>query len=76
MSAAIDLDPRAAATAVLAARSKKDVLLRRLDELGSLDQHALLDGIVPYSDDLAHGDGMIGKVRDFLLATMDGGRSP
>ena len=76
MSAAIDLDPPAAATAALAARSKKDVLLRRLDELGSLDQHALLDGIVPYGDDLAHGEGMIGKVREFIVATTDGGRSP
>ena len=76
MSAAIDLNPRAAAEAAVAARSKKDVLLRRLDALGSLDQHALLDGIVPYGDDLAHGAGMVGKVREFIVATMDGGRLP
>ena len=82
MSAAIDLDPRAAAIAARAAGSKRNVLKRRFEELASIGAATLLDAIIPYEGHLRHADGMIEKVRDFVLTEFDaftrdnGGRRP
>ena len=68
MSAAIDLDPAAAGAAVVAAASKRDLLLRRLDEMAHLEERELLGAIAPYESKLRHGDAMVGKVRGFVAA--------
>ena len=73
MSAAIDLAPHAAAKAARAARSKRDTLRRRFEELERIGATALLDGIVPYDGRLRHADDMVGKVRDFVLGEIDNG---
>jgi hypothetical protein len=78
-SAAIDLDPNAARTAVRAAASKGDLLVRRLDDLAELGPEALLDGLVPYAGELPHARDMVSKVRAFVreqtVATPRNGRS-
>lgn len=66
LSAAIDLNPDAARTAVQAAASRKDILLRRLSDLAEHDEAALLNGIVPYEGALRHADDMLSKVTDFI----------
>ncbi len=66
MSAALDLAPEAAARAVDAALPKADILLRRLAELRRLAPSELVAGIVPYGERLAHADGMLDKVEDFV----------
>lgn len=72
MSASIDLDPSSAASAIRAASSKAPALLRRLKELGDLDQASLLAGIVPYEDALPHADRMVKKVADFISQCIEG----
>ena len=67
-SAAIDLKPDAARAAVVAAASKRDLLLRRLDELAHLGEGALLAAIAPYDGRLLHSDAMVQKVRAFIAA--------
>jgi len=65
-SAAIDLDPGAARTAVRAAASKGDLLVRRLDDLAELESEALLQGLVPYAGELRYASDMVSKVRAFV----------
>ncbi len=74
MSAAIDLDPASAAQATRAAASRKDQLLRRLEELGGIAQDTLLEGIVPYDGRLPHADAMVSKVRSFIQRVPGGAR--
>ena len=71
MSAAIDLNPAAAAKAARAARTRREPLLRSLAALGGLDPAVLLEGLVPYEGRLMHADGMVQKVRDFVVKQMD-----
>jgi hypothetical protein len=64
-SAAIDLDPSAARTAVRSAASKGDLLVRRLDDLAELAPETLLEGLVPYAGELRFASDMVSKVRAF-----------
>ena len=66
LSAAIDLDPQSAIRAAQAARSKKQVLLRRLAEAGVTGPQDLLRDIIPYKGTLQHGEAMVVKTRAFL----------
>lgn len=56
--------------AVHAAASKRDLLLRRFDELGAWDQRTLLEGLVPYEGKLHYADGMVEKVRAFVVGEL------
>lgn len=71
MSAAIDLVPHIAAKAARSATSKKDVLLRRFEELERIGEQSLLDGIVPYEGLLRHSRHMVEKVKDFVIKEID-----
>ena len=68
LSAAIDLAPQDASAAVQAASSKREILLRRLDQIESLPSHDVASEIVAYDGPLRHSRGMVGKVRSFVLA--------
>ncbi len=70
LSTAIELDPKAAKRAVHAAASKRDLLLRRFDELGTWDQRTLLEGLVPYEGKLPYADRMVEKVRAFVVGEL------
>ncbi len=71
MSAAIDLEPQSAARAVKAARSKRDVLIRRLDHLEGVGDASLREGLVPYEGTLRHAAGMVAKMKEFLISHID-----
>ena len=71
LSAAIDLDPSSAHAAVLASKTKSDVLLRRLDDLSKLDEDTILDGIIPLGSTLTHSRRMIQKVHHFIATERD-----
>jgi hypothetical protein len=67
LSAALELDPSAAKRAVQAAGSKRDLLLRRFDELDKLDSQTLLEGLVPYEGKLVYAKDMVEKVRALVI---------
>jgi len=67
LSAALELDPSAAKRAVQAAGSKRDLLLRRFDELDKLDSQTLLEGLVPYEVKLVYAKDMVEKVRALVI---------
>jgi hypothetical protein len=71
MSAAIDLDPLSAHIAVLAAKTKSDLVLRRLDSLAQINENDLLSGIIPFNNTLRHSNKMIEKVRNFITKERD-----
>ena len=70
LSAAIDLAPDSALRAVKAAVSKQALLLRRIGELETMGETALLGQILPYQGPLLHAAGMLAKVKDFILTRM------
>ena len=71
LSAAIDLEPREAARAVRAALSKRDILVRRLDQLRGVASQDLVSEIIAYEDVLQHSRAMVEKVRSFVMAQRD-----
>ena len=68
MSATMDLAPNVARLAMEAAVSKKGTLLRRLDELATMDEASLHIDILPYNGPLRHSAHMVAKVRGFVAA--------
>ena len=70
LSATIDLAPDDARAAIKAAAPKKDILLRRLDELETLSGATLKSEIIPYDGALHHGHGMIQKVKSFIKSSV------
>lgn len=71
LSAAIDLAPDEAARAVRATLSKREVLVRRLDQFRDVAAQDLVSEIIAYDDVLQHSQAMVEKVRSFVLAQRD-----
>ena len=71
LSAAIDLAPQEAAIAVRAALSKRETLVRRLDQLRDVAARDLVSEIIAYDDTLQHSQAMVEKVRSFVMAQRD-----
>jgi predicted nucleotidyltransferase component of viral defense system len=72
MSAAIDLEPNVALAAKNAAISKKDILIKRLFDLSSIGNEALVKDIVPYDGPLRHANHMVMKVASFIADDPEG----
>ena len=72
LSAAIDLAPHDATAAMQAALSKRDILLRRLDQLKDISHQDLASEIIGFEGALQHSRGMVEKVRSFVLALRSG----
>ena len=68
LSAAIDLAPQDAERAMRAALSKREVIVRRLDQLAAVGSEDLASEIVAYDGALQHSQAMVEKVRSFVLA--------
>jgi hypothetical protein len=68
LSAVIDLDADAARKAAAAAEPRKQQILHRLRALAAYDKRELINAIIPFDGALAHADGMVDKVYDFIAA--------
>ena len=71
LAAAIDLEPQEAARAVRAALSKREILVRRLDQLRGVASQDLVSEIIAYDGVLQHSQDMVEKVRSFVIAQRD-----
>ncbi len=58
---------------VRAAGSKRHLLGRRLDDLAAFDRDLLWEGLIPFEGKLPYADGMITRVKEFLMSELDQG---